>query len=64
MALGKLAEGEELGSNLLHVGQGTPSSSGGWGSWKARPWRPYGLHDPFSSKVSGHAGHLRGLTRP
>ena len=37
-----MAEGEELGSNLLHVGQGTPSSSSGCGSWKkARPRPQY-----------------------
>jgi hypothetical protein len=35
-ALGKLAEGEELGSNLLHVGQRTPAGSGGSGSWQKR----------------------------
>ena len=29
-----LAEGEELGSNLLHVGQRTPASSNGSGSWQ------------------------------
>jgi hypothetical protein len=28
----ELAEGEELGSNLLHVSQGTPASSGARGS--------------------------------
>ena len=34
--MGKLAEGEELGSNLLYVGQGAPASSGGRGSWQRR----------------------------
>ena len=32
---GSMAEGEELGSNLLHVGQGTAASSGGRGSWQS-----------------------------
>jgi hypothetical protein len=36
MALGKLAEGEELGSNLLHVSQRTPANSGGRGAWQRR----------------------------
>ncbi len=58
--MGELAEGEELGSNLLHVGQGTPASSGGRGSWERRGqrlWRPPsppvdGLHNPFSDDLS------------
>ena len=35
-ASAKLAEGEELGSNLLHVAPGTPASSAGRGSWQRR----------------------------
>jgi IS30 family transposase len=31
-----MAEGEELGSNLLHVAPGTPASSAGRGSWQRR----------------------------
>jgi len=33
-----MAEGEELGSNLLRVGQGTPASSAARRSWQ-RPGR-------------------------
>ena len=32
--MGKVAEGEELGSNLLHVAQSSPSDPGGSGSRK------------------------------
>jgi hypothetical protein len=38
-ASAKVAEGEELGSNLLHVGQRTPVGSGGRGSWQRRGQR-------------------------
>ena len=31
---GSLAEGEELGSNLLHMGERTPASSNASGSWQ------------------------------
>jgi hypothetical protein len=34
MALGKLAEGEELGSNLLRVAKSSLGDSGGSGSFK------------------------------
>src|SRR3979490_2783657 len=43
MALGKLAEGEELGSNLLHVGQSTAASSCVRSSWQRRG---QGHHEP------------------
>jgi hypothetical protein len=42
-ASAKVAEGEELGSNLLHVGQGTPANSGEPGYWqRRRQGRPTG----------------------
>jgi hypothetical protein len=35
-----MAEGEELGSNLLHVAQRTPANSGGRGFWQGHGPRP------------------------
>src|SRR6266403_3043745 len=59
-----VAEGEELGSNLLRVGQRSPASSGVRSSCKgaakaaisepkAPPPLVGNLHHPFSVKVSG-----------
>jgi len=40
MASAKLAEGEELGSNLLRVDQSSPGEPGGSGSFKGGPRPP------------------------
>jgi hypothetical protein len=56
-----VAEGEDLGSNLLHVGQSTPANSCVRSSCKGAAKatvnlrRPLvsNLHHPFSVKVSG-----------
>jgi hypothetical protein len=57
-SLGKLAEGEELGSNLLHVGQRTPASSNGSGSWQWRLSTPpdliFGVSGAASTPTGGY----------
>src|SRR6195256_1645330 len=45
-----LAEGEELGSNLLHVGQSTPASSCVRSSWQRRG---QGHHEPKAPPPPG-----------
>src|SRR3981189_2871399 len=45
-----LAEGEELGSNLLHVGQSTPASSCVRSSWQRRG---QGHHEPEAPPPPG-----------
>src|SRR3979411_2354761 len=44
--LDRLAEGEELGSNLLHVGQRTPANSGGRGARQRRAKAALFRHGP------------------
>ena len=64
-ALGKLAEGEELGSNLLHVAQSSPEDPGGSGSLKLgrrlrnpRPNRGRTVRDdPTACRAGGWPTH-------
>jgi hypothetical protein len=55
-----LAEGEELGSNLLHVDQRTPANSGGRGFWQSTGQGALGRRPPAEGPTQSVLGKASG----